>query len=112
MNKEITPIRTVFIKEPWWVVKDVCTAFGIVNHKDAINALRKNYELIGVDIKGVVSTYPLQTAGGVQNVTIIRDAGVYALAFQSRKKEALRFQHWVTSEVLPSIRKTGGYVQP
>jgi len=78
----------VIIKEePWWVVKDVCTAFGIVNHKDTINALRKNYELIGVDTDWVVSTYPIQDAlGRMRDTNIVREAGVYTLAFQSRKK--------------------------
>ena len=69
------------------MAKDVCTAFGIVDHTDALRTLRKNYELIWADIDGVCSTHPIPDAlGRPQETTIIKEAGVYAIAFQSRKK--------------------------
>ncbi len=96
----------------WWVAKDVCTAFGIANHKRTVSDLVENYKEIQVDIDEVLSKHPIPDAlGGLHDTTILSEEGLYALIFQSRKKEALRFQHWTTFKVLPSIRKTGGYVQ-
>lgn len=60
--------------------------------------------------KDVCSTYPLETAGGVQQVNFVNEDGLYDVILDSRKPEAKQFRKWVTSEVLPSIRKTGGYI--
>ncbi len=60
--------------------------------------------------KDVLSKYPLQTAGGVQQVNFVNEDGLYDVILDSRKPEAKRFRKWVTNEVLPSIRKTGGYI--
>lgn len=105
-----TIIRAINIDdETWFVAKDICNALDIVNNSAAITTLKENYEKIGVDIKGVVNSYPLPTSGGIQNMTIISETGMYDLISQSRKPTALKFKYWVHSEVLPSIRKTGMY---
>jgi len=85
--------------EPWWVAKDVCEVLAIANSRDALNRLDD-------DEKGVVIT---DTLGGPQEMAIINEAGLYSLILTSRKPEAKEFKRWVTHEVLPSIRKTGGY---
>lgn len=60
--------------------------------------------------KGVVSKYPLETAGGTQQALFVNEDGLYDVILDSRKPEAKLFRKWITSEVLPSIRKTGGYI--
>lgn len=103
-NVEFGEMRTVTINnEPWFVGKDVATALGYERTADAI---RQHVES---DDKGVGE---IQTPGGIQNMTIINESGLYALIFGSKLESAKRFKHWVTSEVLPSIRKTGGYQKP
>lgn len=100
-NEEFGEIRTVTIdNEPWFVGKDVATALGYERTADAI---RQHVE---AEDKGVGE---IQTPGGIQNMTIISESGLYALIFGSKLESAKRFKHWVTSEVLPTIRKTGGY---
>ena len=85
--------------EPWFVAADVCEALTIAQTASAMRQLDD-------DEKGVHSTH---TLGGPQEVTIINESGLYSLILTSRKPEAKRFKKWVTSEVLPSIRKTGQY---
>ena len=106
-----TNIRTVMIDgEPHFVAKDICDALEILNNKDAIATLVKNYELIGIDIDGVVSNYPISDSlGRLQEMNVVTEAGLYDLIQQSRKPNALKFKYWISSEVLPSIRKTGSY---
>lgn len=100
-NEEFGEIRTVTINnEPWFVGKDVATALGYERTADAI---RQHVE---AEDKGVGE---IQTPGGIQNMTIINESGLYALIFGSKLESAKSFKHWVTSEVLPTIRKTGGY---
>lgn len=101
-NPTNQPVR-VEIKDnnPWFVAKDVCMALNIVNHNDAISRLDD-------DEKGVATT---DTLGGKQSISVVNESGLYNLIFQSRKPEAKAFRKWVTSEVLPSIRKTGRYAQ-
>lgn len=100
-NQEFGEIRTVTINnEPWFVGKDVAEALGFTNPRDAITT-----HVFDED-KGVDT---IDTPGGKQKMTIINESGLYALVFGSRLKSAKRFKHWVTSEVLPSIRKTGNY---
>ena len=88
MIKRTILVWTLVINEkPWWVAKDVCQVLEIVDHKDALRTLRKNYELIWVDTGWVCSTHPIPDALKRQRDTnILREAGVYTLAFQSRKK--------------------------
>lgn len=100
-NEEFGEIRTETIdNEPWFVGKDVALALGYERTADAI---RQHVE---AEDKGVGE---IQTPGGKQNMTIINESGLYALVFGSKLESAKRFKHWVTSEVLPAIRKTGGY---
>lgn len=85
--------------EPWFIASDVAAALG---YRDASNAAR----CLADHQKG---THNLSTLGGAQSVTIVNESGLYRLVLRSRKPEALAFSDWVTGEVLPSIRKTGGY---
>lgn len=96
-------VRVVLVGgEPWWVAADVCSALAIANSRDALGRLDD-------DEKGVVTA---DTLGGVQQLNLINESGLYSLIFKSRKAEAKRFKKWVTAEVLPSIRKHGAYVMP
>lgn len=100
-SSEFGNMRTVTIDdEPWFVGKDVAEALGFTNPRDAIST-----HVFDED-KGVES---IDTLGGKQKMTVVNESGLYALIFGSRLKSAQRFKHWVTSEVLPTIRKTGGY---
>lgn len=102
-NEEFGDIRTTIIDdEVWFVGKDVAEALKYENARDALS---KHVE---AEDKGVAKC---DTLGGKQNMTIINESGVYALIFGSKLESAKRFKHWVTSEVLPSIRKTGSYQQ-
>ena len=103
VHPEFGELRTVEIDgEPWFVGKDVATALGYTNSRDAIATH------VFADDKGVES---IDTLGGRQKMTIINESGLYALVFGSRLKIAKEFKHWVTSEVLPSIRKNGAYIR-
>jgi len=86
--------------EPWFVGKDVAGVLGYSNARKAI------IDHINEDDKGVTNC---DTLGGVQNLTIINESGLYSLILSSKLPTAKSFKHWVTSEVLPSIRKTGTY---
>jgi prophage antirepressor-like protein len=85
--------------EPWFVAADVASALTISRTDDAISRLDD-------DEKGADT---IRTPGGDQQMTVINESGLYSLILTSRKPEAKRFKKWVTSEVLPSIRKTGSY---
>ena len=86
--------------EPWFVAKDVCDALGINKYRDAVSRLDADErESVVVD-----------TLGGKQEVSAVSEPGFYKLVMKSRKPEAKAFQRWVTHEVLPSIRKQGGYM--
>ena len=103
-NKEFGEIRTVTIdNEPWFVGKDVAQALGYKNTRQGIST-----NIMDED-KGV---HPVDTPSGRQNMTVINESGLYALIFGSKLESAKRFKRWVTSEVLPAIRKTGGYKLP
>lgn len=96
-------VRNVVIKgEPWFVAKDVCDILGLTNSRKATAGLDD-------EEKGVTIS---DTPGGQQSLTIINESGLYSLIMQSRKPEAKAFKKWVTSEVLPSIRKYGYYISP
>ena len=85
--------------DPWFVAKDACDCLGITNVSQACQALDD-------DEKGIYKVY---TLGGSQDMMLISESGLYTLIMRSNKPEAKVFRKWVTSEVLPSIRKTGGY---
>lgn len=100
-SKEFGKVRTIIIgNEPYFVGKDVAEALGFTNSRDAIATH------VFEDDKGVEK---IDTLGGKQNMTVINESGLYALVFGSRLESAKRFKHWVTSEILPSIRKHGIY---
>lgn len=86
--------------QAWFVAKDICEALGIKNSRDAIASLDD-------DEKGVAIT---DTLGGPQQVSTINESGLYSLIFRSNKESAKRFKKWITSVVIPSIRKHGGYI--
>ena len=101
---ENNKIRTVMINDkPYFVGKDVCNVLGYTNSRDAIKTH------VFEDDKGVET---IDTLGGKQNMTIINESGLYALIFGSRLSSAKKFKRWVTSEVLPTLRKTGSYQMP
>lgn len=101
-NEEFGTIRTVTINnEPWFVGKDVAEALG---YSDAFGALKKH---VSNEDKQNCQNDSFRTPRGM---TVINESGLYALIFGSKLESAKRFKHWVTSEVLPTIRKTGGYV--
>lgn len=96
-----TKIRTVTIDgEPWFYAADLCAALTIVNISDAVSSLN------GDDIG---KTDAVDSLGRRAKITIVNESGLYQLVFQSTKPEAKKFQQWVTKEVLPQIRKTGGF---
>lgn len=100
-NETFGEIRTAVIDgEPWFVAVDVCRALEIVNSRDALTRIDE-------DEKGVVLT---DTPGGKQEVTTVNEPGLYSLVLGSRKPEAKVFKRWITHEVIPSIRKNGGYI--
>jgi len=100
-NPEFGNVRTVLIDgEPWFVGNDISKALG---YKDLYSALRHN---VDNEDKRLC---PVSSTSGIQDTTIINESGVYALIFGSKLSKAKEFKHWVTSEVLPSIRKTGKY---
>lgn len=114
--------------DPWFVAKDVCDVLGFKNTADATKNLDENEkssiepnmlsQQVGLENtlnprtigKNVRTVIPEAGKGG-RNLTLVNESGLYSLIFNSRKPEAKAFKKWVTSEVLPSIRKHGGYIQ-
>lgn len=90
--------------EPWFVGKDVAEALGYGKGKSLANAVANH---VDAEDKGVTE---MMTPGGAQKMTIINESGLYSLILSSKLPTAKKFKHWVTSEVLPAIRKTGGYI--
>lgn len=104
-SKEFGDVRTVTINgEPWFVGKDVAAALGYVKTRNALTVHVSEEDKKDAPFQG-----PL---GGTQTMIIINESGLYALIFGSKLESAQRFKHWVTSEVLPAIRKTGSYQAP
>ena len=102
-NPEFGDIRTVVIDdEPWFVGKDVAAALGYARPTDAA---RNNTDS---EDKGVSE---IATPSGTQKMLIVNESGLYSLIFGSKLESARKFKKWVTSEVLPTIRKTGSYGQ-
>lgn len=100
-SEEFGDVRTVTIdNEPWFVGKDVAAALG---YSDTFGALKKH---VSDEDKQNCQNDSFETPRGM---TVINESGLYALIFGSKLESAKRFKHWVTSEVLPKIRKTGGY---
>ena len=103
-NPEFGQIRTIdHDGEPWFVGKDVAAALGYSNQRDALSR-----HVDGED-KGVVKH---DTLGGAQDLAVINESGLYSLVLSSKLPTAKKFKRWVTSEVIPFIRKHGGYLTP
>ena len=94
--------------EPWWAATDVCRLLGIGNASLAVMGNPSRSEVGGLD-EDERAVCSVNTPSGEQQMLCINESGLYALIFKSRKPDAKRFRKWVTSEVLPSIRKTGSY---
>lgn len=91
--------------EPWFVAVDVCRALDIKNGRDALNRLDEDEKM------SVVSTDAHSgRRGGAQQYNVINEPGLYALILGSRKPEAKAFKRWITHEVIPAVRKHGGYL--
>ena len=101
-NEEFGEIRTMLIDgEPWFVGNDIAAILG---YSRPVDAIRKR---VDEEDKGVAK---LATPGGQQNYNVINESGMYSLVLSSKLPSAKKFKHWVTSEVLPSIRKHGAYM--
>lgn len=101
-NPEFGKIRTMEVNgEPYFVGKEVATILGYTNPRKAIA------DHVDEEDKGVTKC---DTLGGTQDMTIINESGLYSLVLSSKLPGAKRFKRWVTSEVLPSIRRNGGYI--
>lgn len=102
-NKEFGTVRVMEIdSEPWFVGKDVAEILGYTKARNAISSHVDTEDKKDAPIQG--------TLGGTQKMTIINESGLYSLILSSKLPSAKEFKRWVTSEVLPTIRKTGGYV--
>ena len=100
-NPEFGSVRTLTLNnEPWFVGKDVCDALGYKNSRQGISTN------VDDEDKGVHS---VDTPSGIQKMTIVNESGLYSLIFGSKLQKAKEFKRWVTSVVLPTIRKTGSY---
>ena len=101
-NAEFGSVRTIELDgEPWFVGKDVATALGYTNPRDALS------KRVDAEDKGVANS---DTLGGEQQVAVINESGLYSLILSSKLPKAKEFKHWITAEVLPNIRKNGGYM--
>lgn len=102
LNYQEKEVRTIQDENGnlYWVAKDVCDILGYVDHKSAV----RNH--LDDDEKGVLSEH---TPGGKQDLLSVNESGLYTLILKSSKPEAKPFRKWITSEVLPTIRKTGSY---
>ncbi len=102
-NQEFGSVRTLVINnEPWFIGKDVADVLGYKNQRDAIS------KHVDSEDKNTVAIHDGITRGN-PNQTIINESGLYALIFGSKLESAQKFKRWVTSEVLPALRKTGQY---
>ncbi|HHM3339795.1 TPA: BRO family protein [Staphylococcus aureus] len=103
-NFEELPVRTLEVNgEPYFIGKDVADILGYTNSRKALSD--------HVDEEDKL-TSRIVTSGQNRNVTIINESGLYSLIFSSKLENAKRFKRWVTSEVLPTLRKTGAYQVP
>lgn len=103
-NFENSEIRTQIVNnEPHFMLTDICKVLDIKNVSDAKSRLKKD---------GVVTTETIDKLGRRQNANFINESNLYKVIFQSRKTNAENFTDWVTSEVLPTIRKHGAYMTP
>jgi anti-repressor protein len=110
-NNETNSLQTLFYNEkkirmawkndePFWILKDVCDVMGIKNSRDIVKRLNKD----DVDL-----IYSVDSAGRQHPMIMINEGALYSVVIRSDKPEARKFEHWITHEVLPSIRKHGAY---
>ena len=100
-NERFGRVRTIEQNgEPWFIARDVCECLSIGKYRDAVSRLEE-------DERGSVE---MDTPGGRQGMTAINEYGLYSLVLSSRKPEAKEFKRWITHDVIPAIRKTGGYI--
>ncbi|KAA6323907.1 hypothetical protein EZS27_026706 [termite gut metagenome] len=99
-NPEFGKVRTILSEngEPLFCLADLCKVLNLSSTE-----VNRRLE------KGVVSKHPLKTSGGVQQALFVNEDGLYDVILESRKPETRQFRKWVTSEILPSVRKSGGY---
>lgn len=103
-KEEFGEIRTMTInEEPWFVAKDITDRLGFANGRDAVS------KHVDDEDKGVAKC---DTLGGAQEYTVINESGLYSLVLSSKLESAKKFKRWITHEVIPEIRKTGGYHLP
>ncbi|RXF06544.1 phage antirepressor, partial [Enterococcus faecium] len=101
-NFEQNEVRTILVNdEPYFVGKDVASVLGYSNTKDALSR--------HVDLEDKMGSR-ITTSGQSREMTIINESGLYSLILKSKLPSAKKFKRWVTSEVLPAIRKHGGYL--
>ena len=102
-NKEFGKVRTIMTDgEPLFVAKDVCDILGLSNSRQAMSRLDRDEK----------NTVILNDGIGNPNKTVVNEYGLYSLVLASRKPEAKAFKRWITHEVIPAIRKHGGYLTP
>ncbi|WP_371410254.1 BRO-N domain-containing protein [Bacillus toyonensis] len=102
-NEELGQVQTVAIgKEHWFIAKDVCNVLSIGN-------ITKTISRLGED--EFTTSKVTDSTGRNQDMFVVNESGLYSIIMTSRKPQAKVFKKWVTSEVLPMIRKTGGYVK-
>lgn len=95
-----TQVRTIVLNGiPYFVAADVCGCLSISNNRDAVSRLDEDESRVSV----------MPTPSGRQRMILVNESGLYHLCFMSRKPEAKAFRKWVTSEVLPELRRTGSY---
>lgn len=100
-NERFGRVRTIEQNgEPWFIARDVCECLSIGKYRDAVSRLED-------DERGSVE---MDTPGGRQSLSAVNEYGLYSLVLSSRKPEAKEFKRWITHEVIPAIRKTGGYI--
>jgi anti-repressor protein len=95
--------------QPWWVAKDVCEVLGIINSRDALSALDDD-EKSHVGKTDISPEYADMLNIPNRGINVVNESGLYTLITRSNKPESRKFRKWVTSEVLPSIRRYGGYL--
>lgn len=103
-NKEFGEIRSIMVNnEPYFVGNDIATVLGYKNTRDALSK--------HVDEEDKISDVAIHDGSQNRNMTIINESGLYSLIMSSKLPIARKFKRWITNEVLPSIRKNGGYIQ-
>ena len=100
-----TPIRSIITPEgePLFCLADVCKGCGLIDTKNTARQIKAEFQ------GGVLNTHPLETAGGVQSLTMITEPQLYFVAMRGRSQVAHEFRQWICNEVIPQLRKHGSY---